>query len=374
MSIPRLKRTREASIQLLKAPPYVKLPVGTLVPVVATGDRVEVGELVLTSKDDADLQFRRHASLSGTVTATDADIIIHGEPGEVRTLHYESENIVEAAREAGMMGMGGGSFPTYVKLTAADRNIDTVIVNGCESEPYVACDYRVLIEERDEVENGLRLAREALGAKFGIIVDTDVTYPGGDERLLVERIVGREVPPFKRPMDVGVVVFNVQTVGALHRAVALRRPVVDRVITVDGGAVGRPGNYRVSIGTEVGHILAACDTDHSRIAALLCGGPMMGDPAQLDTPIVAGTIAVLALTEDEVSRPTDDPCIRCGQCLEACPYGLPAGLLVRSPSPAVLQCVECGACEFVCPSRRALVARLHDLKRHYSTISGIPVG
>lgn len=370
MSVPRLKRMKDAPIQCLAAPGRARIPANGLIPVVTTGDRVAAGDLVLTSRADSALQYRRHATLTGIVTAIGPDLVIEGELGEVRPLDIAPASIVETVREAGIVGMGGGGFPTYAKLDVPDGGIDTVLVNACESEPYVTCDRRVLIEQRAGVENGLRLARQALRAERGIVIGSDATYPGGDERILVERILGRKIPPFKRPVDVGAIVLNTQTTFAIHRAVVEGRPLVDRVITVDGGAVGRPGNYLVPIGTEIGHILNACETDFLSVEVVLCGGPMMGVRAQLETPVTAGTIAVLALAEDEISRPVDGPCIRCGQCLAVCPYGLAPGKLLRSPSPAVLRCVGCGACEFVCPSRRALVAHLRDLKRQYQDGSG----
>lgn len=183
--------------------------------------------------------------------------------------------------------------------------------------------------------------------------------------MLVRRTLAREVPRGGRPPAVGAVVLNVQTIRAIHRAVNERRPLVDRVITVDGGAVGRPGNYVVPIGTEVGHVLASCEVDMERVAAVICGGPMMGYAAAPETPIAAGTIAVLALTHDEVSGRRDERCVRCGRCLAACPFELPVSRLIRRPTAAVLDCVECGLCEFVCPSERRLVARMRVLKRDF---------
>ncbi len=138
------------------------------------------------------------------------------------------------------------------------------------------------------------------------------------------------------------------------------RPLINRVITIDGGAVGRPGNYRVPIGTEVGHLLDACDVDFSKTAAILCGGPMMGSAAERETPVTAGTGSVLALTAAELSQSQPQPCIRCGQCMEVCPFDLPAAYLVESPHEAVLGCIECGACQFTCPAHRPLV---HGLQR-----------
>ncbi|MBI4606954.1 MAG: SLBB domain-containing protein, partial [Planctomycetes bacterium] len=170
------------------------------------------------------------------------------------------------------------------------------------------------------------------------------------------------VPEGGLPRDAGAIVINVQTARALHQAVCLGRPLVDRVVTVDGGAVARPGNYVVPLGTELGHVLRACGTDLSRTAALVAGGPMMGVEATAETPLAAGMGGVLALEAREVHRPADAPCIRCGDCLEACPVGLSAQHLVLRPAPDLRRCILCGMCQYVCPAQRPLAALLRRAK------------
>lgn len=352
------KRTLGSPILPIEPPVRVRLPIGGLLALAAPGDRVAAGDLVARSREGARFELRRHASIAGRVVSVGEETIeIEGEPGPVRPMP-EPATIEDAAREAGLVGMGGAMFPTYVKLARSGAAVECVIVNGSESEPYVTCDSRVLAEHGAEVEAGADLAMLSLGARRRVIVAEPDRYPGGDERLLVRQLLGREVPLFRLPRDVGATVFNVQTARALAAAWRERRPLVDRVVTVDGGAVARPGNYVVPIGTEIGHVLAACGADLARAAALVRGGPMMGEEASLETPVLAGTVAVLALTREETAEPSDEPCIRCGDCYSACPYGLPAALLIERPTEELLRCVSCGLCEWACPSRRPLVARL----------------
>ncbi|MCP3917159.1 MAG: 4Fe-4S dicluster domain-containing protein [bacterium] len=366
--IPRLKSTGDTAITQIEAPERVRLAIAGQVAVVEVGETVEAGDLVARTPEAVRFQRRVHASLSGTVTAlSQEEVVIEGEvPDRPPITHSEPdwispESITDTAREAGLIGMGGAMFPAYVKLSRV-APIDVVLVNGCESEPYLTCDQRVLEEQRGEVDCGTVLAMHAVEAERGLIIDRETYYPGGYERLLIRDVLGRVVPARGLPRDVGTLVINVQSALALHDAVCLGRPLIDRVITVDGGAVGRPGNYRVPIGTEVGHVLDACRVDVSKSAAILTGGPMMGRLAERLTPVTAGTGGVLALTAAELSRSRTQPCIRCGHCMEACPFDLPAAYLAETPHKAVLGCVECGACQFNCPARIPLVERLQRAK------------
>ena len=369
MKIPSRKQTVNSPVEVLDPPARVRIPLDGLVPQFAAGDSVRAGSPVAVSPASARFERRRHSPFTGKVLEIGETIVIEGEAAPILPIPTTPESIVTTARLAGLVGMGGAMFPTYAKLEG-EGAVDCVIVNGCESEPYVTCDHRVLVEQRDEVESGMHLAMRAVGASRGIIATGENNYPDGEERRLVQRVLGREVPRDKRPRDVGALVMNVQTVRSLHRAVGAGHPLVERVITVDGGAVGRPGNYRVPIGTEVGHVLAACQTDLARAKAIILGGPMMGQAAELTDPVLAGTIAVLALDADEVTALTDDPCIGCGRCLEVCPNGLPAGFLTRYPSPALLRCMECGACEYACPAHRGLVGLLRVARAKFRASLG----
>ncbi len=366
--IPRLKTMRDSAIVAIETPGRVRLVCDELIPVVEVGQTVEGGKLVARSPDTARFQRRVHASLTGTITAVGQDhITIEGDLPERPPLTHgvpewiAPEAIRDTAREAGLIGMGGAMFPAYVKLSHP-APIEVVLVNGCESEPYLTCDHRVLVEQRDQANCGTVLAMHAVGAEQGMIVDREINYPGGYERLLIRDTLGKVVPKRGLPRDVGVVVMNVQSALALHEAVCLGRPLIDRVITVNGGAVGRPGNYRVPIGTELSHLMKMCEIDPAKAAMILNGGPMMGSIAKESTSVTGGTGAVVALTAEELGDYQAQPCIRCGQCMEVCPFKLPVAHLVESPHKVVLDCIECGACQFTCPARRPLVEELRKAK------------
>ena len=370
----------DSPIRVLEPPPRVRLPLEAMVPVVAVGDEVEAGTVVTETPPGAPWYQCSHAPLSGTVTAivdprssnghpaTQRALVIEGNPPAAPPCQHrdpkslDPEQIRRAARDAGLVGMGGAMFPTHVKLSP-EHAIDYVLVNGCESEPYLTCDHRVLVEHRDEVECGMQLVMQAVGATRGEIITKEDDYLDGYERRLIHKVLGRRVPPRGKPSDVGVVVVNVQTARALHRAVCQRRPLVDRVITVDGDAIRRPGNYVVPIGTEVGHILEVCGVDWEHTAAVIAGGPMMGRAAGPESIVTGGTGAVLALGDREISWTGSDPCIQCGQCQEVCPLALPVCWLVRRPNRTVFQCIECGICQFACPAGRALLPGLRKAKQ-----------
>jgi electron transport complex protein RnfC len=366
--VPRLKTTRESAIITIPSPGHVRLATKGLTPLVEVGQTVEGGKLVARSPISERFQRRIHASLTGTVTSVCADhIVIEGELPERPPLTHgvpewiAPEAIRDTAREAGLIGMGGGMFPTYVKLSHP-APIEVVLVNGCESEPYLSCDHRVLTEQRDQANCGTELAMRAVGAQQGMIIDHEISYPGGYERLMIHDTLGKVIPKRGLPRDVGVLVLNVQSALALHEAVCLGRPLIDRVVTVDGGAVGRPGNYRVPIGTELRHLLQICEADPATTAQVVTGGPMMGNVADESESVNGGTGAVIALTAEELGDYHAQPCIRCGQCMEVCPYNLPVAHLVESPHKMVLDCIECGACQFTCPARRPLIEELRQAK------------
>ena len=373
----------DSPIRPLEAPRRLRLPIDSMMPRVAPGDRVDTGRLVAESNGDQSWYRCWHAPLPSLVANghTPKELTANGN-GSTRLLELVVQpdskvspscqwqphstdlarhEIVEIARRAGLVGMGGGMFPTYAKLSPATP-IDWVIINGCESEPYLTCDHRVLVEHRDEVECGMRLAMQAVGAPQGKIVESEDDYLDGYELRLIEKVLGRQVPKGGRPSDVGVVVMNVQSARALHQAVCQRRPLLDRVVTVDGNAVRRPGNYVIPLGTEIRHVLDACGVEWDRAATVIAGGPIMGSPVELDAVVTAGMGGVLALTRDEISEPGHDPCIRCGGCQQVCPVGLPSGQLVRRPTDALLECIECGMCQFICPAQRPILEEVRKAK------------
>lgn len=357
MTVPG-RKGEPGPVLAMDPPLRVAFSLRTHTPSRADGERVEAGDPIAIFED-----VPVHSPLTGKVRLLDDRVQVEGELAEPRRIEASPGDLVTAARRAGLVGLGGGMYPTHRKLSAP---AEVVLVNGCQSEPYVTCDACVLATDREGVVGGLALARAAVGASRGEIVQGEGRYPDGYERYLVERVLGRSLPHGARPQDVGALVLNVQTVRALHKAVVEGRPLVDRVLTVAGGAVGRPGNYLVPIGSEVGAVLRGAAVDNSRVAALVAGGPMMGREVGPRGLVEAGTIALLALTPDEVWRPDEEDCVRCGECAEVCPEGLLPSIMLERRSPSVHRCIECGACQFHCSSGRPLVRRIRGLKEELS--------
>lgn len=357
MRIPSLKRTRGTPI--INAPPSARLliPLDGLTPLVHAGDLVRAGQPVGARTDGA----VRHSAWTGRVITVGAHVEMEGGPEE--PLPLAEAEIAATARAAGLVGMGGAAFPTFRKLELA-RPAKIVLVNGCESEPYVTCDSAVFAEQGANVNCGMRLAMRAVGAAEGrMIADEDESaYPGGYEGLLAGHALGIDIPVGKRPSDFGALVINVQTALALCQAVCRKRPLLDRVVTVDGDHVARPGNYRVAIGTPISHLLAIAGVDLSTAPSLLLGGPMMGREARAEEPIGPGSIAVIALDADHAHAQEVEPCMRCGRCFDVCPFSLNPCSLIELPDATVLRCIECGACEFACPSHIPLVDLLREGK------------
>jgi len=299
-----------------------------------------------------------------------------------------------AIRDAGIVGMGGAAFPTHVKLSPPrEKPVDLLVVNGAECEPYLTSDHRVMVEQAAAVMEGIGLMLRTLGIARAVVgieankpdalaalrracpPDLDIVcrevetkYPQGSEKHLIKALTGREVPSGGLPMDVGVVVQNVGTAAAGLAAVETGRPLIERVVTVTGGAVARPANLRVRVGTPLAAVLDECGGLAADTGKVICGGPMMGAVQyDLDAPVLKGTSGVLCLREDEVVQFEGGPCLRCGWCVDACPMSLlpgSLGVLVERGRFADLEdqhvadCMECGSCAYVCPSRRPLVQYL----------------
>ena len=395
-----------------QAPEYVVLPLemsreGQAVALVHPGDQVGVGQVIAAVPDGSYI----HASVSGTVTAVEPRP--HPWGGErpaivIKNDHTNTpasaglpplapnmvnlEVLVDRVRKAGVIGMGGGGYPTWLKLRQAAGRVDTFIVNAAESEPYITADYRLMMERSDRILQGAQTIGRCLGAKRTVVVTAGdkikaveiierrmrkrkglelrtvpARYPLGAERQIVQTVTGRECPAGAAVLDVKCVVLNVATVFAVQEALS-GTPVTNRVVTISGGAVSRPRNLLVPIGTPLECVLregGECkDTD-----LILTGGPMMGtERTDLRIPVMKDTAAVLCLTKKERRQDHEAGiCIRCGKCVASCPMHLAPTLVTRALRKKeyhklerfhVEDCIGCGSCSYVCPAHIPLKVRM----------------
>ncbi|MDR0249685.1 MAG: electron transport complex subunit RsxC [Oscillospiraceae bacterium] len=385
-------------------------------PVVSVGSRVLQGQKIGDSL--AFVCAPIHSSVSGTVKDIRRHMTASG--NMVKSVIIEDDGKLEqhpdirprsgfddlsrevlltVIREAGIVGLGGAGFPTHVKLSPPpDKPVDTIIVNGCECEPYLTTDNRVMIEEPDRIVLGLRIMLKIIPGARGVVAVEDnkpeairalrpfcaetpgvelavvkTKYPQGAERQLIYAVTKREVPSGGLPMDAGCIVNNVDTVIAIHRAVFRGRPLMRKVVTLTGGAVKNPGNYKVRLGTKVGDLVEMAGGFCAEAAKVVVGGPMMGVAIfDIDVPVVKTTSGVLFLTSEEARIPPERACIRCGQCVTHCPAGLvPIELytdVLREDGARFvrhhgLDCIECGSCSYICPAKRRLAQAIRTVRR-----------
>lgn len=372
--------------------------------VVAKGDRVERGDVVATA--DGFVSSPVHASATGTVAdvlwwphpdgtscqAVKIAVEAHSAqlPRSRRVPDWQGlapPQIVQAVQDAGVVGLGGAAFPTHVKLVQPkEGKVGTILLNGCECEPYLTTDHRVMAEQADRVHLGLRIMMRALGVTKAVVgiernkpdaieamtkakpADLDVTilpltvkYPQGAEKMLIEAVTGAEVPSGKLPSFVGVLVQNVASAATIAEVFETGMPLVERVVTVTGRGIRKPGNYVVPVGTRLNDLLDFCGGLTEDAREIVFGGPMMGTAqGRVDVPVLKGTTGIVVLTSAEVHADDALPCIRCGRCLDACPIYLnPShlGRLARAERYEDMEpfhladCMLCGCCSYVCPSR-----------------------
>ncbi|OIO00529.1 electron transport complex subunit RsxC [Candidatus Desantisbacteria bacterium CG_4_10_14_0_8_um_filter_48_22] len=405
-------------------------------PLVKPGDEVKEGQKIGDSKSFVSAPL--HSSISGKVSAIEPrphpvipkdvlSIVIeanspqstdHGQettaskpwtvdrgPSTELLTQLTPQQIKEKIREAGVVGLGGAAFPTHVKLSPPpEKKIDTVILNGCECEPYLTNDHQLMLEKPAEILEGLKIILKVLGINRAFIAiesnkldaieklrtthdpqgrrttNNDIhlapvktKYPQGAEKQLIKAILNREVPGGGLPFDVGVIVQNVGTAFAIYEAVTSGKPLIERVVTVTGPGIKEPRNLRVRIGTPVSRVIEYCGGLIAGASSgpdfvgtfpkIIMGGPMMGIAQYtLDVPVIKGTSGILVL--NDVKEEKEGPCIKCGRCVDICPmYLMPnrigdyAGIDIfeRCKELGIMDCMECGACAFVCASRRPLV-------------------
>jgi electron transport complex protein RnfC len=319
------------------------------------------------------------------------EILDQDQPLPVNIQELDKKEILQKINDAGLVGMGGAGFPTHVKLAPPeDKKIDNLLINGAECEPYITCDHRLMLEKSAELAQGMLILQKvfngipvtigievnkpdaieamekAVQGKDGLnVIGLKTKYPQGGEKQLIKAILGREVPSGGLPMDVSVVVQNVATTIAVYEAIFFGRPLMERVMTVSGNLVKNPGNILLPIGTPVSDIMEHFGIDGSKVRLMLSGGPMMGRASySFESPTTKTSSAVLFFDEAYVKARKENPCIRCGRCIEVCPMGLAvaqltesvkAELLEGNQKPDILDCIECGSCTYVCPADRRLV-------------------
>ena len=377
-------------------------------PLVAKGDVVTVGQKIADT--DAFVSAPIIASVSGEVAAVDAQGIeiitdeekscFQGAPKK----YSSSEELRQIIREAGIVGLGGATFPTHVKLSPPQgKEIHTLILNGAECEPFLSTDHRVMVEMGAELVAGMKLLMQACGATAAVIgieknkpeaiakltelcqdldnvqvIGLPVVYPQGGERQLIKSLTGKEVPVGGLPLDLGIVVSNVATAVAVYQAVALGQPLIDRVVTVSGKGIVRPGNIRVRLGTSLGDLIEFCGGMTADAVKVVNGGPMMGKAvSSLDLPVTKGTSGILVFTDAEVRIYEEKTCIRCASCVDACPMKLLPnylGLYSRksmyndAEQINLFNCIECGCCSYVCPARIPLVHYIQKAKNEINSL------
>lgn len=376
-------------------------------PLVKKGDRVVVGQKIAEAGGFVSANI--HSSVSGTVKAIEKRLVPGG--GKVESIVVENDNlyeeidfsqnirpleelyredVIDIIREAGIVGMGGAGFPTHVKLSPKNESeIDTIIVNGAECEPYLTSDYRRMLEEPEKVVVGLKIVINLFEHARGIIAIEDnkkeaikllkemtkdeekiqvnvlkTKYPQGAERQLIYANTGRYINSKMLPADAGCIVHNVDTIISIYEAVIEGRPLISRVVTVTGDCIEDPRNFIVRLGTDYQELIDAAGGFKTEPAKVISGGPMMGKALfSLNVPVTKGSSAILALSHDAVAESEPSDCIKCGRCLEICPGRVMPSLLCDYAEAGDLEqfvknhgmeCCECGCCSYVCPAKRHL--------------------
>ena len=425
---PENKFSAENAIETLPIPKTVSIPIAQHIgapatPVVQKNDIVKTGQVI--AKSSGFVSANIHSSVSGKVVKVDKSIdssgykktsvIIQVEGDEwLETIDRSSglkkefslgqSEIIGKVLESGIVGLGGATFPTHVKLSIPKgKTANILIINGVECEPYLTSDHRLMLEKGDEVLVGTKILMKALGVEKAIVgIENNkkdainkltelaksyegisvsalkVKYPQGGEKQLIKALINREVPSGGLPIDVGAVVHNVGTAFAVYEAVQKNKPLFERVVTVTGKAVNKTANFMARIGTPVNELIEAAGGVPENTGKIVNGGPMMGKALNfLEAPVSKGTSGILLFPKIESGREETKPCIRCARCVSVCPMGLEPYLLMtltqkrmfdRVEEEKSLDCIECGSCSYTCPSDRPLLDYIRLGKSNVSNI------
>lgn len=412
---PENKLSAGAAIETLPVPEQVIIPVSQHLgapaeAAVARGDVVKAGQVIARSKGFVSANI--HSSVSGKVLKVDrlpdpsgykqTSIVINVEGDEWlesvdrsdklnKEISLSGEEIIKKCSEYGIVGMGGATFPSHVKLSIPPgKKCDVLIINGVECEPYLTSDHRLMLERSEELLTGISLLMKALGVKKAMIgIENNkkdaieklgslagsfegisihplkVKYPQGAEKQLIKALINREVPSGGLPVDVGTVVHNVGTACAVYDAIQKNKPLVERVVSVSGKDMEKPMNILTRIGTPVSKLIEYAGGLPESTAKVVNGGPMMGKAlASLEVPVTKGTSGIIFISDSEAGRKKIRPCIRCSKCISVCPMGLEPYLLMtltekelfdRAEKDRIMDCMECGSCSFTCPAKRPLL-------------------
>lgn len=407
---PESKISAGCKVEVLPLPEVAYIPIAQHIgapatPVVAKGDRVKVGQLI--AKSSGFVSANIHSSVSGVVAGIDSIVDASGYPRPTIVINVEgdewdesidrssdlvdaitasSQDIVKHVADKGIVGLGGATFPSHIKLMVPDgKKAEVLVINGVECEPFLTADDRLMIEHGDEVLVGVKLLMKSINVDRAIIgIENNkqeaiahltqlcqkhsgitvqplkVKYPQGGEKQLLKATINREVPSGGLPIDVGAVVQNVATAFATYEAVQKNKPVIERIVTVTGDAVARPSNFLVRVGTPISQLLEAAGGLTDGDVKVVSGGPMMGKAlSTVASPVTKGTSGVLVLAATKALRPQASECIRCAKCVTVCPMGLEPFLLNKMSarkmfaeleSNNVTDCIECGSCAFTCPA------------------------
>ena len=409
------KITAGKPISTLPVPPIAIIPVlqhiGTPAnPLVKKGDKVKTGQMIASG--EGFIAANIHSSVTGTVTRVDKltdasgykrtaieietssdewmnDIDLN--PGLVTDVSLSIPEIMVRIWDKGIVGMGGATFPTHVKMVFP-RGIkaECLIINGAECEPYVTADHRLMLEKGEEIMIGISIVKSAIGIEKAIIgIENNkpdgienlqrissrfpgitvqglkVKYPQGSEKHLIKSLTGRAVPSGGLPIDVGIVVFNIGTMFAVYEAVQKNKPLIERIVTVTGKSLKNPSNFRVRIGTPVSELIKAAGGLPDHASKIIAGGPMMGKALNtLDVPVTKGMSGLLVLDDIESKRKPVQNCIRCTRCVTVCPMGIEPYLIMSMVEKEkceflddchINDCMECGSCSYICPANRPLL-------------------